>query len=265
MKFKKLDDYTIRCVLSEDDMIENDIEIEDFFSNREKIHHLMETIIDKAKNEVGYEIQEEILSMQVMPLPKNGLAITISGKKDQEISDMLSDVKNLKSILDEVAGEDQEEDSEDISGFMETLDNLGLFDAGPPEKKALHKSAEAISNLSVKDTPKKEELKEKADKKDGVRVYRFRSLKDIEGFCSIMQKPKYITSHLYKDNEDNVYYLVLEQGRLTTKSYRMACARVIEFADWVSSEYTGSVFVSEHCELLIKKNAVSTLRKIASV
>lgn len=36
MKFKKIDQYTVRCVLTEEDMIEHNIEIEDFFHDRAK-------------------------------------------------------------------------------------------------------------------------------------------------------------------------------------------------------------------------------------
>lgn len=270
MKFKKLDEYTVRCVLSENDMIENDIEIEDFFSDREKIHNLMEVIIDKAKDEVGYQISDEILSMQVMPLPQNGLAITISGKKDIEMDSLLSDIKNFAEILED-ANEEAEDDSDDISGFMETLDNLGLFDVGQQVNKTSRNAIddsktteETVKKSDVTDK-KTDDLEKKQTPKDGIRVYRFKTMREVEEYCQTMNYPKYITSHLYKDNTDKKYYLIIEQGRLKTETFKRACERTIEFADLISSQASKKVFINEHYEQLISQNAISTMRKIASI
>ena len=107
MTFKKIDENTIRCVLTETDMEENDIGLEDFFSNdREKIHNFLETIMEEAKREIGYENEGSVLSMQLMPLPRNGLAITITGSKEQDFNDMLGNVQSmLKSMHDQIADE----------------------------------------------------------------------------------------------------------------------------------------------------------------
>ena len=78
MTFKKIDENRIRCVLTESDMKENDIGLADFFSsNRDKIHDFLENIMERAREEIGYENDGNMLSMQLMPLPNNGLAITI--------------------------------------------------------------------------------------------------------------------------------------------------------------------------------------------
>lgn len=113
MTFKKIDENTIRCVLTEDDMEENDIGLEDFFSsNREKIHNFLETIMERAKEEIGYENDGSVLSMQLMPLPRNGLAITITGSRDDELGDVLGNVQNiLKSMKDQIDLEDELEEA----------------------------------------------------------------------------------------------------------------------------------------------------------
>ena len=252
MKFKKIDQYTVRCVLTEDDMIENDIELEDFFHNREKVHNLLEVIMDKAKNEVGYELNEDVLSMQIMPLPKNGLAITISGKNDSDVIDIMGKVNELASMSeDDLEDSDKvkDEDSNDDNSLLrdtESLNNLGLIETQKLVKKAAEKDDSAIP-------------------KDGIKIFRFTSLNEVEAFCRTMQHPKYVLSHLFKNNSQNCFYLVIEQGRFTIKTFNMVCGMAVEFGELISHQSLSMVFIREHYELYISKNAIATMRKIASV
>jgi len=254
MKFKMIDQYTVRCVLTEDDMIENDIELEDFFHNREKVHNLLEVIMDKAKNEVGYELNEEVLSMQIMPLPKNGLAITISGKNDTDMIDIIGKVNDLVEMSqDDLEGSDEDSDSGDGNNNLrntEALNDLGLIDTQKLIKKASQKNEKAVDGIISK---------------DGIKVFRFTSLNEVEAFCKTIQHPKYVLSHLYKNNIQNCYYLIIEQGRFTIKTFNIVCGMAIEFADLISHQPLSLVFIREHCELLISKKAIAVMRKIASV
>jgi len=251
MKFKMIDQYTVRCVLTEDDMIENDIELEDFFHNREKVHNLLEVIMDKAKNEVGYELNEDVLSMQIMPLPKNGLAITISGKNDNDVIDIIGKANDLASVSgDELEDELEDSDNNSVLRDTESLNDLGLIDTQELIKKAAQKNEKAIDNTILK---------------NGIKIFRFASLNEIEAFCKTMQSPKYVLSHLYKNNSQNCYYLVIEQGRFTSKTFNMVCAMAVEFGDLISHQSLTMVFIREHYELFISKNAIATMRKIASV
>lgn len=269
MKFKMIDEYTVRCVLTEDDMIENNIKIEDFFHNREKVHNLLEVIIDKAKDEVGYQLNDNILSMQIMPLPKNSLAITISGKSDQDMNDIIDNVKNIAGMIgddledsDEESDEDSDEDSDEESdeksddGNSDSLKNT----------KSLEASGLFDTQNLVKNVPRRNQKEvNKPVAKNGIKTFRFATLNEVEGFCKTMQRPKYVISHLFKDKNENCYYLVIEQGRLTVKTFNMVCGAAIEFADLLSHQLSCMAFISEHCDTLINKNAIATMRKIATV
>jgi len=253
MKFKMIDQYTVRCVLTEDDMIENDIELEDFFHNREKVHNLLEVIMNKAKNEVGYELNEDVLSMQIMPLPKNGLAITISGKDNKDVIDIIGKVNDLASMAgDELDNSDKDSDDDNIDTLRDTeaLNDLGLIDTQKLIKRAAQKN---------------EKSDDKAIPKNGIKIFRFASLNELEAFCKTMQRPKYVLSHLYKNNTQNCYYLVIEQGRYTIQTFNTVCGIAVEFAELISHQPLSMVFISEHCELFISKKAIATMRKIASV
>ena len=76
MQFKRLDENTVRCILSEEDMEQRGLEFEDFFTNKDKTKSFLEDIVRQAQEEVGYEVASDSVAMQVMPLPDNRLALT---------------------------------------------------------------------------------------------------------------------------------------------------------------------------------------------
>lgn len=245
MKFKKIDQYTVRCVLTEEDMIENNIEIEDFFHDRAKVHDFMEILIDKAKDEVGYELNEDVLSMQIMPLPKNGLAITITGKNENDLSKMISEVSNIGEMIEE-ENDDEENDDEGMS-FMEQLKNLS-------------------STLSDKQVNREEKVQDRrsalAAMPKAIMVLEFDSMKDVENLCARMAKPKYISSDLYKDECNNIYYMIFSQKRLRIQTFSHICGIAIEYGRCKYRDEAGAAFVKEHMTKLIEGNAVFKMRKI---
>lgn len=95
MEFSRIDHDTIRCVLTEQDMKERGIELEDFFKNKEKVQRFFEEIVEEAKKEVSYESKSGVLAVQVMPLPENGLAILFSENQDPEFNGFLKNMKDM--------------------------------------------------------------------------------------------------------------------------------------------------------------------------
>ena len=106
MKFKRIGKNMVRCILTEQDMIDNDVQIEDFFKDREKIHGFLENIVEQAREEVGYEANGGMLAMQVMPLPNKGLCITFSENSEEGFGNMLDQIKEI--------AEDDYDEQEDI-------------------------------------------------------------------------------------------------------------------------------------------------------
>ena len=76
MKFQRIDEDTVCCLLTEEDIQEHGLETQDFLMDREKVHGFLETIVEQAKEEEGYESRSGMLAMQIAFLPDNGVAIT---------------------------------------------------------------------------------------------------------------------------------------------------------------------------------------------
>ena len=79
MEFKKIDDKKFQCLLFEEDLEENNISLDDFFRNdTEKIHGLLDVVMEEARKEIGIAPSGEMISLQLAPQPNNSLLLTVS-------------------------------------------------------------------------------------------------------------------------------------------------------------------------------------------
>ncbi len=105
MEFKRINDVTIRCILTPEDMKEYNLELDDFFNNNDKFRTIITDILMKAKEEIDYEVNENALSVQIMPLPSKSIAITFSDTPEDALEDIVSRIKkggNVKDIIDKI-------------------------------------------------------------------------------------------------------------------------------------------------------------------
>lgn len=96
MNISMINENTIRCILTDEDMRENDLHLEDFFDNREKTQELLEMIMEQAHEEFGYESKSGMVAMQIVPLPKNSLSIILTDDPEKSFLNMLKAVRDMK-------------------------------------------------------------------------------------------------------------------------------------------------------------------------
>lgn len=231
MTFQKLDDNTVRCILSQEDMDEHGLKLEDFFTNKDKARSFLEGVVKQACDEVGYEASGDTLAMQVMPLPHNGLAITFSERCENPIQNMLEQIKA------DIAGITTEE----VDQWLE----------------------EAAQEETVAKKEKKKKGEKKKGKKTFFRVYRFERFEDLEQFCASVSEDINVKSQLYKDADNGKYYLIIEKGRLSVKNLERICYDATDFSTLISKQESYIAYCREHYTCMIKKNAIKILRGLA--
>ena len=105
MKFKKLDDKTVCCMVSTEDLSDNNITIEDFIQNKDKVQDFLEEVVEAAKEEVGFETSGPMLSIQIMAMYPEGVMITMS----EEPKDMAGVIKaGLAQLKGELGMDDED-------------------------------------------------------------------------------------------------------------------------------------------------------------
>lgn len=127
MKYKKINDATVQCIVSADDMSEYGLTLSDIFERNERGEEFLRDIIERAHDEVGYQINNGNIAMQITPLKDNGLVVTFTDEGPAAFKEML---QNLKEVLQEFSTElaNQEERAKAVPQTAEEFDeNRRMF------------------------------------------------------------------------------------------------------------------------------------------
>lgn len=222
MEFKKIGDRKFQCRLNAEDLEDNNISLDDFFNNdAEKIHDLLEIIMEEAQKNIGVTLNGDVMSLQLAPLPDHSILLTVSSGKD-----------DFGSMLKRVG---------------ENFDKLGL----PVEDQ---------TESEKEDVPKaKENTKKPITVNAG--VFRIADLGDFEQLCQSSARTWGVTNALYKDENENTYYLVLHKGRCSEEKYRSLLNLIMEYGEFDSSKEERAAFIKEHYSVIIGNNAINVVKK----
>ena len=236
MTFEKIDDTTLRCILTEEDLEERGFGLSDFIKNPYKIHGFLREMIEAAATEFDMDIKEGMLALQVAPLPNNELAITFSIESErEEASDMASQIKKMIGSAMAKAG---------VSNYMN--ENISQ----ETEQKA--------DNQNIQETEQKNVIKNKF-----VAIYRFDSYEAFEKFALQIKTEGMLKTSLYRSQGRDEYLFVMKQGKETIEKTRNFCLRISEYAQLVSADETYLSYLNEHYQLVIKEQAVAKLQIMA--
>ena len=84
MKIERIDDKTVKCFLSNEELEEYDIDYKDFVTRSDKAKEVVQEIIEQAEEEVGYKPPKYAFDLQIMMLPDEGLVLVFSEKEPLE-------------------------------------------------------------------------------------------------------------------------------------------------------------------------------------
>lgn len=262
MDFQRIDDNTVQCRMTEEEMNEYGFKIEDFFTNQEKSREFLEQIVERAEEEVGYEVESGMVSMQLMRMPDNSLTITFTDQKEEGLQAMLGHIQNLVGMIDESAMEElMDRLKSQFSGnshndeYIHDSENIEKFEE---EHAVTEETSEYRKRM--KEIEKKNRQKQK-ERLSAARVYEFASLHDLECFAASVQCEKNISSKVYKDNLNGSFYLLVRKGKLKLDEYQMLCEQLCEYARLCSSQQYAEQYCKEHFECLISKHAIKVLQE----
>ena len=102
MKYKKINEATVQCIITAEDMLEYGLTLSDIFERNEKGEGFLRDIIERAHDEVGYTINGENIAMQITPLQNQGIVVTFTTESPAGFRDIL---QHLKEVLQGVSAE----------------------------------------------------------------------------------------------------------------------------------------------------------------
>lgn len=112
VRIERVDDKTVKCFLSNEELEEYDIDYKDFVLRSDKARQIVQEIIEQAAEQVGYKPPRFAFDMQIMMLPDQGLLLTFSESDSagmanaQQILDCLKEMKQALMKTREQLGVD---------------------------------------------------------------------------------------------------------------------------------------------------------------
>ena len=94
MRFKRISTDTVRCIITQDELKENGLDMDDFLSNNGRTEEFLRKMIEQAEQEVGFKVQGGPLTIQVAVLPENKLALTFSEKQAGNLMELLEGLRS---------------------------------------------------------------------------------------------------------------------------------------------------------------------------
>ena len=84
MQFRRLNDKTINCIITREDLSENGIRINDLFERRENAVEFLKQVLTRAAREEHISLTEEFTTMRISVLPDQSISLTLSASGSPE-------------------------------------------------------------------------------------------------------------------------------------------------------------------------------------
>lgn len=85
MEYKKIDENTIRCIVTEEDMESFGLNLDEFLSHSGRSDEFLQYIVSEARDELGYQNDRGIVSMRLELLNDRRIAITFGNGDEKQI------------------------------------------------------------------------------------------------------------------------------------------------------------------------------------
>lgn len=223
MKIERIDDKTVKCFISNEEMEEYEITYKDFVIRSDRAREVVEEIIEQAEEEVGYQPPKFAFDLQIMVLPEKGMVLTFSEKDSEE--DKIPDADGNQMLMD----------------CLKEMKEILL-----EKKKQLSEEASTLGK--------------KKQEKPNFAVFAFENLRDVMSYAEALPTNLRIQSSLYEMNGS--YYLYINKASAAYKRYSRACIQAMEFGQLYAAELQKVSYLWEHANCLIAENAVKKLRKV---
>lgn len=245
MKIERVDDNTIKCFISLEEMEEYHVEYSDFLTRTDKAQELMHEIIKQAHDEVGYQPPKFAFEMQIMMVPEQGMVLTFSEKEPFDIHDkgkVNAFLEHLKDFVGRLTDyKDKISNGEEADEFL--------------KKAGFMKGAPVQQNAPAADKPKGADA---TPAEVNEAVFAFANLTQVMDFANALPANIRITSELYK--MDGAYFMHVTKGGASYDRYSKVCVVALEFGELYRADVGCDEMLKEHGECLIAEKAHKKLR-----
>lgn len=231
MRIERVDDKTVKCFLSNEELDEYEIDYKDFILRSDKAKQVVHDIIEQAVEQVGYKPPKFAFDMQIMMLPDQGLLLTFSESDSTNIPNAQQILEYLKEMKQALQG---------TKGQLGITDNSEIFGGG------------LIENSQSEQTGVTQ------DARPGSAIFVFENLRQVMDYAGALPGNLRVRSALYET--DGLYYLYLQKGSASYERYSRLCIQALEFGQLYGADEMLLLPLQEHGSCLIAEKALQKLR-----
>ena len=125
MKFRKINDTTINCIITQDDMKKHGINLDDLFERKRNAVEFVRGIIVKAASTVNLNMKSDYTAMKISVLPDRSVSLTIS--QDPSESNRIREVKEGPAANPGSVPGAQERLSESVKNGFKPAEGIYVF------------------------------------------------------------------------------------------------------------------------------------------
>lgn len=242
MKIERVDEKTVKCFISNEELEEYDISYKDFVMRSDKAREIVEEIMAQAVEEVDYRPPQYALDLQIMMLPEQGMILTFTERTPEEIrngANLMNYLREMRRILKEKLGLD----GSTIAGLLAQA----VVTAAAGQNGAQEGAAVADNSAGQVET-----------QKPRFAIFAFSSIRNLCDYASGLPKNLRVVSRLYR--HEGTYYLYLERGGASYERYSRASIQALEFGELYAATEDKLVYLEEHGECLLSEKALAKLR-----
>lgn len=242
MRIERIDDKTVKCFLSNEELEEYDIDYKDFVMRSDKAKEIVQEIMIHAEEEVGYKPPKFAFDLQIMMLPEQGLVLTFS-EKDSEIKDgdqLIEFLREMKRLLQKTR--------EKVNMIGNAGGEAQQDTAGDGAQKAEEDNSEKTKKAGGR----------QQENRPSVAVFAFSSIGQAMEYAAALPPNLRVDSVFYQMND--LYYLYLGKGHASYDRYSRACIQALEFGGLYTADDRQILWLQEHAQCLIAEKALKKLR-----
>lgn len=260
MKIEKVNDNQIRCTLTREDLAERQIKLSELAYGTEKAKLLFKDMMQQAAYEFGFEADDIPLMIEAIPLSADTIILLITKVEYPE------ELDTRFSKFSDPDPEDVSEDALGSSGITTASegadDILGLFRRIQEErKKAAEEMEEEDTSISA-DGEKKKNNVPISVLVDITKLFVFENLETVGKLAHILDGFYTGKNDLYKNEEKNLYYLLVSKSSQEPEKFNKVCNILSEYAAQQSYTPATGAFFGEHYQMILKGSALQTLAKL---
>ena len=220
MKIEKVNEKTIRCTLTKNDLTERKIKLSELAYGTEKARGFFKDMIQQASYQFGFEAEDIPLMIEAIPLSGEAIVLVITKVEDPEeldtrFSRFTPDLKDDGNLT-----EDTSASGVSNHGADDVLDLVKrLHDTIQNANKVLKGDQHLLQDVSTANpapavtTPDGKNIQITVPV-DIVKLYAFKSMDVLIELAHILKGIYDGQNTLYKDKSDDRYYLIIRKTRL---------------------------------------------------